>query len=169
MPEALHRKEASKVKRARFIIAAAAVLAIAIPSGAVATHSPNDGPKHDFAVGGGISALPFATRFGFAAQDTPNGDTHGHATFNTDFPTTLNRQGDVICLNVNGKQAVFEIRDSDTGTLFGFFVEDNGEPMVGGIPVDELTGDTPGDDCAFDVSAGAVLMHGNITVHDGTQ
>lgn len=155
------------MRRARFIIAAAAILAIAIPSGVVATHSPNDGPKHDFAVGGGISALPFATRFGFAAQETPNGQIHGHGTFNTDDPP-LNRQGHVICLNVDGHQAVFEIRDSDTGVLRGFFIEDNGEPMAGGIPVDELTGDTPGDNCAFDVSTGFMLMHGNITIHDAT-
>lgn len=156
------------MKRARFIVAAA-VLAIAIPSGVVATHSDNsnsDGPKHDFAVGGGITSI--GTRFGFAAQETPNGETHGHATFNT-VDNVINRQGPVTCLRVEGNRVVFEILDSDTDVFFGFLAQDNGEP-VAGVPVDRIQGRTP-NNCTGALAEPPIqftLLHGNITIHDGT-
>jgi hypothetical protein len=157
------------------------VVAAAIPATAGATHSPgNEGPNHDFAVGGGISGV--ATHVGFAAQSGPNGENpRGHVTLhNFAGLNPVERKGHVICLQVDGDpnqgRAIFEIQEEEngrpTGTFRRFYAEDNGEP-VNGTPVDRLNQvgrqtSTP-QGCSRDITeplTAIPLTKGNFTIHD---
>jgi len=155
----------------RAISMAAIAALMVLPTTAHASHGPNAGPKHDFAVGGGISGIN--THFGFAAQSRPNRTDFGHVVFKNQTAGT-ETSGHVVCVRTDDNRAsfVFEIEQGMPQGMFRtIFVEDNGPP-VDGEPVDAVVGGpiaaSPPDECPepMDVPPARTLAEGNILVHD---
>jgi hypothetical protein len=146
---------------------------------------PNDG-GHDFAVGGGRTAVD-DLGFGFSAHSGPLGqDPQGHMSFGlslaSPFPKVAQVTVDVTCLavvanvatiggefthvNAPGGGPVPFVQEGGGGL---FVVTDNGNP-VNGQSLDQFAfvsvGNTPPTICPFFGPVAGPLANGNILVHD---
>ncbi len=141
---------------------------------AQATHSPNSRGAHEFAVGGGRQGT---TVFAFAAQ--------GEGTFPGTFEATgffhyrfqngaLDIRGDVQCLNVVGRAAIFEarIRPGSAGVPAGAsFVSASVADSDSVGTADQLRLETFGQGaigCNRLPTPFGPVIQGNIVVHDNT-
>ena len=143
---------------------------------------PNDG-AHDFAVGGGQHSNGTVLE-GFSAHSGPSGENpqgHVEATINPPHPTYIN--ADVICLDVNGNDALILSVQRKTsfvpaGDMILTEVVDNGNP-VNGTPPDLIRNSFlsnggfipppasgPAFPCGFPLFPPVPLEKGNIVVRD---
>jgi hypothetical protein len=150
----------------RAAAAAVALMLLAFPALAGASHGSGPGGGHDFAVGGGTTGDPddptSVQRVDFAARGGPTtldpftnfGDpVTGHFRAGGEFDqagiTTFQQEGPVTCLVVDDNEArlVYPVKNATADTPEGegvleasevlFVVEDNGPP-VNGQPVDKV-------------------------------
>ena len=152
---------------------------LATPTGA--THHPGNGPNKDLLVGAGSVILPtpfgnFNVALEVDAVSKPNGKVTGTFTAHISGVVVINVSGRVTCLTVQGQQTVLggEIEQSDlpqfapVGSGVLAMGVDNGVPN--GSPVDSaLALPVPQvyTTCPAATFAGASLVEGDFTAHDG--
>lgn len=154
------------MKRLLLAFALAAMVVVALPLAATASHSNGTGPKFEKANGTGES--PEYGRVHVNAKDKDGADGHffiGPAS----GPVAV--QGDVTCLRVEDNVALVGGLQRETGTPFLIEVTDNGSPGHGAdqhrwrpaAPA-EVTGECAdfGDD-----PPPATIVQGNYIVHGG--
>ncbi len=149
----------------------------AVPSVALATHSPGRGPNHDLATGTGtvffqIPSGPVRQDHHVNAKSGPLGESpRGH--FFIHSGGTVDIRGDVTCLRVIGNRAgvggVVRRSNAPTippGTVYVLTVIDNGEGQA--VP-DQISPDrgTSPNECPPRM-AGLPITHGNFVVHNAT-
>jgi hypothetical protein len=165
-----------------------AVIAIAMPGTAMATHSNGQGPNKDFRVGThkGFCPTPFGT---FPCQVHVN--AQGFSATGTGVPATghwyiriftagalgldqVDLAGEVVCLTAIGNSVWERLRidESSTGLApLGFTIIDRAVDNGEGVndPEDESTGflAPPGTTCPPIPITTTPIEQGNITAHDG--
>jgi hypothetical protein len=187
--------EGVRMRRRVWTIAAAAVVALAAPSAAAASHGNQTGGR-DFVAGSAqnllfeVPSLPADLRLDANGFDTElplplfgATDLNGHAVGSGELPNgRFLVAGEVTCLKVVGNRATVKFRfqsaDGDAGARFAawgvqVFVEDNGDPS-GGIP-DANSTDAPLPPELFEPQANQCELPrgpfnpidaGNYVVHD---
>jgi hypothetical protein len=156
----------------RSVVALSALVLVAIPSIANATHSPGKGPKHDQVVGSARFSVPVAS-VRINAKSGPSGESPRGHFFLSEFGWQF--RGSVTCVRVVGNLASVGGRVTRSsgvgappvGSGFIQLTQDNGSPGRNDRS-QTIRVLSPPMTCPAPTTPAFVLARGNYVVHDAS-